>query len=389
VPRLIAWEVTRRCPLACRHCRADARAGPAEGELTTDEGRRLLEAIAAMAKPTIILTGGEPLERKDVFDLARHARGLGLGVALASCGLPINDETARAAAEAGIEAISISLDGATAASHDAFRGAAGAFEAARRGIEAIKRAGIPFQINTTVARHNAAELPAILEMAARLGAVTFNPFLLVPTGRGRALADQELSAEEYERTLRWLADEAVPKSGPIPGRRDIKIRVTCAPHYQRIRLSRPEPVSHLKDGGSPDPPSSKKREKSRWVRRPTAPKEVVKPVLAAGEPEERGGCLGGKAFAFISHRGIVQICGFLDVACGDLRKANFDFRRIWETSEVFRAVRDVDGYGGKCGRCEYRAACGGCRARAYAVTGDYLAEEPFCAYRPQGESRPG
>ena len=349
VPRLIAWEVTRRCPLACRHCRADARAGPAEGELTTDEGRRLLEAIAAMAKPTIILTGGEPLERKDVFDLARHARGLGLGVALASCGLPINDETARAAAEAGIEAISISLDGATAASHDAFRGAAGAFEAARRGIEAIKRAGIPFQINTTVARHNAAELPAILEMAARLGAVTFNPFLLVPTGRGRALADQELSAEEYERTLRWLADEAAPKSGPIPGRRDIKIRVTCAPHYQRIRLSR--------SGG--------------------------------GESEERGGCLGGKAFAFISHRGIVQICGFLDVACGDLRKANFDFRRIWETSEVFQAVRDVDGYGGKCGRCEYRAACGGCRARAYAMTGDWLAAEPFCAYRPQGESRPG
>jgi len=349
VPRIIAWEVTRRCPLACRHCRADARAEPCEGELTTDEGRRLLEAIAAMAKPTIILTGGEPLERKDVFDLARHARGLGLGVVLASCGLSISDEAAQRMAEAGIEAISISLDGATAASHDAFRGAAGAFEAARRGIEAIKRAGIPFQINTTVARHNVAELPDILKMAARLGAVTFNPFLLVPTGRGRALADQELSAEEYERTLRWLADEAAPKSGPIPGRRDIKIRVTCAPHYQRIRLSR--------SGG--------------------------------GESEERGGCLGGKAFAFISHRGIVQICGFLDVACGDLRKANFDFRRIWETSEVFQAVRDVDGYGGKCGRCEYRAACGGCRARAYAMTGDWLAAEPFCAYRPQGESRPG
>jgi len=340
VPRLIAWEVTRRCMLACRHCRADARAESHEGELTTDEGRRLLEAIAAMAKPTIILTGGEPLERKDVFDLARHARGLGLGVALASCGLPINDETAQRMAEAGIEAISISLDGATAASHDAFRGAAGAFEAARRGIEAIKRAGIPFQINTTVARHNAAELPDILKMAARLGAVTFNPFLLVPTGRGRALADQELSAEEYERTLRWLADEAA--------RQDINIRVTCAPHYQRIRQSR-----------------------------------------SAGRRQERGGCLGGKAFAFVSHRGIVQICGFLDVACGDLRKADFDFRRIWETSEVFQAVRDVDGYGGKCGRCEYRAACGGCRARAYAATGDWLAAEPFCAYRPQGESRPG
>jgi len=341
VPRLIAWEVTRRCPLACRHCRADAQAGPAEGELTTNEGRRLLEAIAAMAKPTIILTGGEPLERKDVFDLARHARGLGLGVVLASCGLPINDETARRMVEAGIEVVSISLDGATAASHDAFRGAAGAFEAAQRGIEAVKRVGLPFQINTTVARQNAAELPAILQMAARLGAATFNPFLLVPTGRGRALADQELSAEQYEQTLRWLADEA--------DRAKIRIRVTCAPHYQRIRLSRSD----------------------------------------AGEPEERGGCLGGKAFAFISHQGIVQICGFLDVACGDLRKADFDFRRIWETSEVFQAVRDVDGYGGKCGRCEYRAVCGGCRARAYAATGDYLAEEPFCAYRPQDKSRPG
>ncbi|HUU58163.1 MAG TPA: SPASM domain-containing protein, partial [Phycisphaerae bacterium] len=222
-----------------------------------------------------------------------------------------------------------------AAAHDAFRGVAGAFDGAMRGLEAARRAGLAFQINSTVTRHNLADLPAILDLAVRLGAVAFNPFLLVPTGRGKQLADQEISPEDCERTLQWLADQSA--------RRDIKIRVTCAPHFARVLLRR---------RGKGD-----------------------RPLFS-------NGCLGGKAFAFISHVGKVQICGFLELECGDLKREAMNFRRIWESSEVFLRMRDVDSYRGKCGVCEYRRVCGGCRARAYAMTGDALAEEPFCIYQP-------
>ncbi len=219
-PRLIAWEVTRSCPLACKHCRAAARQTPYPGELTTEEGRRLLDNIASFARPTMILTGGEPMLRTDIYDLAGYAHSLGLPVVMAPCGLLIDDESARKMLAAGIQVISISLDGATAESHDAFRGVKGAFDGALRGLEAARRAGLAFQINTTVTRHNLAELPEILDLAVRLGAMVFNPFLLVPTGRGKELADQEISPAEYERTLHWLADQT--------RREDIRIRVTCA-----------------------------------------------------------------------------------------------------------------------------------------------------------------
>ena len=344
VPRLIAWELTRACPLACKHCRAAARQEPSADELTTDECRRLLDNIASFARPIIILTGGEPMLRPDVYDIAAYARDLDLPVVMAPCGVLIDDEAAAKIAASGIRKISISLDGATADSHDAFRGVGGAFDSALRGIEAAKRAGIGFQINTTITRDNLGELAAIRDLAITLGASVFNPFLLVPTGRGRDLADQELSPEQYEQTLHWLAQEEIAEKIPI--------RVTCAPHYQRIIRQ------HYPD-------------------------------LASGRPAT--GCMGGKSFAFISHTGKVQICGFLDIECGDLRSDGLDFKHIWETSEVFRRVRDVDGYGGRCGYCEFRKVCGGCRARAYALTGDYLAEEPFCLYQPKrspSRSRP-
>ena len=337
LPRLIAWEVTRSCVLACKHCRGAAQMTPYADELSTDECRRLLDNIAAFSKPTIILTGGEPMLREDIYDIARYACDLGLHTVMAPCGLLLNDETARKILEAGVRHISISLDGATATSHDAFRGIGGVFDDALRGLEAAKKAGLEFQINTTVSQHNINELPDILELAVRLKAQVFNPFLLVPTGRGKALADQEISAEDYEKTLHWLASQQ--------GRRDIRIRVTCAPHYKRI-------LRQLGQGPPPGPHAFK-------------------------------GCMGGHSFAFVSHRGKVQICGFLDTECGDVRAEDFDFRKIWETSEVFRRVRDVDSYHGRCGVCEYRKVCGGCRARAFALTGDILAEEPFCVHQPK------
>ena len=338
VPRLIAWEVTRSCMLACKHCRAGAQATPYAGELSTDECFKLLDNIASFAKPILILTGGEPMLRPDIYDIAARATALGLRVVMAPCGALVDDESAAKIVRSGIQHISISLDGATEESHDAFRGVSGAYAGSLGGIEAAKRAGLDFQINTTITQHNLTELPAILDLSVRLGATMFNPFLLVPTGRGKDLADQEISPEQYEQTLEWLAEQQT--------RSDIGIRVTCAPHYQRI------------------------------VRRMGLPTS----------PHAAKGCMGGQGFAFISHRGKVQICGFLDVECGDVRKEDFDFHKIWDTSEVFLQIRDLKSYHGRCGRCEFARVCGGCRARAFALTGDYLDEEPFCTYQPK---RPG
>lgn len=354
LPRLIAWEVTRSCPLACKHCRAAAQPTPYAGEFTTDEGRRLLDNIASFARPTMILTGGEPMLRTDIYDLAAHARGLGLPVVMAPCGMFVNDESVARMIQAGISCISISIDGATPETHDAFRGVPGAYDSAIRAVEAARRDGLKFQINTTITQHNLAELRAILDLSVRLGAAAFNPFLLVPTGRGKELAGQEISPAEYEKTLNWLADQEE--------RADILIRVTCAPHYTRILRER-----RRRSGGAPDGAAG-----------------ALPPHTHPGGTPAGKGCLGGKAFAFISHVGKVQICGFLETECGDLRRENLDFRKIWETSAVFLAMRDVDSYHGKCGLCEYRRVCGGCRARAFAMTDDYLAEEPFCIYQPRG-----
>ena len=339
-PRLIAWEVTRSCMLACKHCRAAARPEPYEGELSTEDSFKLLDNIAAFSRPIIILTGGEPMLRPDIYDIAEYAHRLGLPVVMAPCGLLIDDAAAKKIVKSGIRRISISLDGATAESHDGFRGVPGAFYSAIRGIEAAKRARLDFQINTTISRHNLADLEAIRDLAIELGASVFNPFLLVPTGRGKALADQEISPDEYEQTLHWLARQR-ETSG-------IQIRVTCAPHYQRI----------MRETGVPP------------------------------EPRQGGGCMGGKAFAFISHIGKVQICGFLETECGDLRREDLDFRKVWETSPFLQRIRDVDSYHGRCGHCEYRKLCGGCRARAFAISGDELAEEPYCVYQPKARRRP-
>ena len=336
--KVVAWETTRRCALRCRHCRGAARATEYVGELTTAEGLRLIDAIADYAKPVLILTGGEPMSRADIYDLARHAADRGLRVAMAPCGPLLTPETARRLIAAGVRRISVSIDGADAATHDAFRGVAGAFEAALRGLRGAREAGLEFQVNTTVSRHTADQLPAILDLAANLGAAALDLFFLVPTGRGAALKDLELPAPDCERTLQWVADAA--RQAPI------SIKTTCAPHYARF---------------------------------------AAPPAAAPGRPAGRAasGCMAGRGFVFVSHQGILQPCGFLDMACGDLRAADFNFGCLYETAPVFRALRDVDAYHGKCGVCEYRRTCGGCRARAYAMSGDYLAQEPACAYTPR------
>jgi len=341
-PRIIAWEITRQCNLNCKHCRAAARNIPYENEFTTEQCFQLLENIAAFARPIIILTGGEPMLRTDIYDIARHGHALGLRMVMAPCGALVDDAAIKKMLAAGIQCISISIDGAIAESHDGFRCVSGAFDTALQAIAAARRNNLPFQINTTITRHNIDELPQVMKLAEQVGAITFNPFLLVPTGRGRDLADQEISPEQYEQTLQWLNRQR----SVTP----MQVRVTCAPHYQRIVRQNPVPSASEPGHGGP-----------------------------------AGGCLGGKSFAFISHTGKVQICGFLELEAGDLAQNDLNFEAIWKNSSLFQQIRDVDRYRGKCGYCEYRRLCGGCRARAYAVTGDFLAEEPFCVYQPARE----
>ncbi len=347
VPRLVAWEVTRRCNLSCRHCRAAADKGPYPGELSTEKCFQVIDEIAAVGKPIVILTGGDPMLRENIYEIARYGTEKGLKMVMSPCGTLLDEANARRLKEAGIDRISLSIDGATAATHDDFRRVPGAFDEVMRGIEAAKKAGIEFQINTTVTKVNLAELPDILRLAIEVGAVAFHPFLLVPTGRGKELADQELSPEQYEETLNWVYDQR--------GRLPLNFKPTCAPHYYRILRQREHAAGN----------------------------KVT--VETHGMDAMSKGCLGGQGFCFISYQGEVRICGFLDVKCGDLNKQSFG--DVWLNSPVFKQMRDLDGYHGRCGYCEYRRFCGGCRARAYEVTGDYLGEEPFCVYQPKARKR--
>ncbi len=228
--RLIAWEVTRNCNLSCIHCRASASKGPYPDELDTDASLGLLDQISEVGKPVVILTGGEPLLRPDIFELARHGTRKGLRMVMAPNGTLITEAIAREMAEAGIQRISISLDGATKETHDRFRQVDGAFEGALRGIKWARQADVDFQINTTITLQNLEEMPKIQELAVKLGAVAHHIFLLVPTGRGKYIVDQEISAQQYEEILNWFYDQRDKVS--------LQLKATCAPHYYRILRER-------------------------------------------------------------------------------------------------------------------------------------------------------
>ncbi|MBI5500967.1 MAG: radical SAM protein [Deltaproteobacteria bacterium] len=357
-PLLIAWELTRSCPLRCVHCRAAAGRGPFEGEFTTAEALRFVDNVASFAKPILILTGGEPMLRADFLEIARAAADRGLRPVAAPCGALVTEQACRDMKDAGIQRISLSIDGADAASHDAFRGVPGAFEQVLAAAKAARATGLEFQINTTVTRRNAADLPRLLDLALELGAVAFHPFLLVPTGRAATMAAEEIPPDEYERVLGWLAE-----------RRDVRgleLKPTCAPHYNRVVR---QAGGSLRGGHGRGPGHGH----ASGVGVPSRPGGRRPPVL---------GCLGGQGFAFVSHVGIVQICGFLDTPAGDLRANGFDFHAIWRDAPLFQAMRRRAEYHGRCGVCEYRQVCGGCRARAFAMGGDALGEEPFCTHVP-------
>jgi heme b synthase len=324
---MVAWELTRNCNLDCVHCRARAGSGHYENELSLDECKKIIDDIAAFSTPTIILTGGEPLLRADILDIIRYGSAKGLRMVIAVNGTLLDADMARKLKESGILRVSMSLDGMDAASHDSFRKVSGSFDAVMRGGRILSQAGLPFQINTTVTRLNRNDLPEIYELVREMGAVAWHVFLLVPVGRGEGLKGEELNATMYEEVLNWLYEREKENA--------IEMKVTCAPHYYRI-------------------------------------------VKEKGDTPKSAGCLAGKTFLFISHTGIAQPCGYLELPSGDVRSKGV--KEIWENSPQFALIRDLKNYKGKCGRCRHLAICGGCRARAYQLKGDLLEAEPYCSY---------
>ena len=343
VCRLIAWEVTRSCNLACTHCRAEAHLEPYPGELSGTEAKALIDTFPAVGNPIIIFTGGDPMMRPDVYELVAYATARRLRCAFSPNGTLIDASNAVLLKESGVQRCSISIDGPDQATHDAFRGVPGAFAASLQGITHLKAGGVPFQINTTVTKNNLHTFKEIFGLCERLEAAAWHIFLLVPVGRAADLTDQVISAREYENVLHWLYD--FRKSTRM------HLKATCAPHYSRIL---------------------RQRAKAEGLQ--------VSPDTFGLDAMTRG-CLGGTGFCFISHVGQVQPCGYLNVNCGDVRVTPFP--ELWRNTPIFVQFRDKASYAGKCGRCEYHQVCGGCRARAWSMDGDYLGEEPLCLYQPE------
>jgi radical SAM protein with 4Fe4S-binding SPASM domain len=390
-PRLIFWEVTKGCNLRCIHCRATATELSSPTDLPTSAALEIIDQIAAAANPILVLSGGEPLYRSDIFQLARHATDKGLRVAMATNGTLVTREVARMIVDAGIRRVSISLDGADAATHDAFRGIPGAFDGAVHGLRNLKSLGMSVQINMTIARHNARQLPDVLELARHLGADALHTFLLVPVGCGVDIAaEQMVPPLEYERMLNWFYDQSLAGG--------IELKATCAPHYFRVVRQRraaercAAEVGAIRAAATAAGPSPNTIGPTEMTM-PGSTGIAVSPRAAlvghpGGHPSDMNamtkGCLAGTGVCFISHQGEVYPCGYLPVPAGDLRQQRF--LDIWQNSAVFQQLRDTEGLKGKCGCCEFRNVCMGCRARAYAATGDFMDEEPFCVYQPRTKS---
>ncbi len=343
--QMVAWEVTKSCNLFCAHCRSSSTAGVYEDELSTEECLGLIDGILEVGKPIIILTGGEPLLRHDLFQIARYAVEKGLRVVMGTNGTLITEEIAHKLKAIPVSRVAVSIDFPTPELQDRFRGKAGAFQTAIAGIANLRQADIEVQLNSTITRLNVEYLNELLNLALKAGAAAFHPFMLVPTGRGKGLEAVEMSPEEYEQTLNWVYE----KQKELGDR--IFFKPTDAPHYQRIVRQRDRNGNTQGTKGRNDAMNTTTR-----------------------------GCMAGTGFCFVSHRGQVQGCGYLDVEAGNVRDQSFS--QIWTGSTLFRELRDLSNIKDKCGICEYKRVCGGCRARAYESTGDYLEAEPYCIYEP-------
>ncbi len=372
--RLLFWETTAGCNLECIHCRRlDVSRQLMQNDLTFDDSVRFIDSLAAFAKPILVLSGGEPLFRPDIYDIARHARDCGLTVALATNGTLITGEVAQKIVAAGIRRVAISIDGADETTHDNFRRQPGSLAAAINGFKNLRQLGMSMQINCTITKHNVHQIDLLYDKALELGADALHLFMLVPVGCGVQIAESNmLPPEQYERVLNWMYDKSKL--------RQLHLKATCAPHYFRVMKQRQvadrksDPVGRA---GPSAPPAS-----HGGLGQPALPKNGHGPVHPTGMAAMTKGCLAGSAICFVSHTGEVFPCGYLPVSAGNVKRQ--PMRDIWENARVFQQLRNVDLLEGKCGICEFKKICMGCRARAfYAEHGNYLAEEPFCIYEPK------
>lgn len=346
-PRIISWNITLQCPLKCSHCYVDAGVEEVAGVLSTQEAFSVIDQIRATGKPVVVLSGGEPLLRKDIFEIARYGTEQGLRMVMGTSGYLIDHDSARKLADAGIRAVAISLDSKDAATHDSFRGIEGVWERAVAAIGHCRDAGMNVQINMTVTGSSVSGVDDVIEFGSSLGVRDYQLFFPVPTGRARLMGHQ--NPQQYEEMIRQILIR-YRDSG-------LNIRPTCAPQFRRIADS-----------------------------------------LGIRQPAWGRGCLAGITYCRIFANGHVTPCPYLPVSAGNVRET--PFKEIWDNSPIFLALRDPARLTGKCGRCGYQSVCGGCRARAYrgkdaasalwcdglaapdAVAGDICGEDPWCPYEP-------
>jgi len=353
-PFIAIWEVTQACDLACVHCRASAQPDRNPLELSTDEGRHLIDQIAALKVPVFVLTGGDPIKRPDLFELIGHARSVGVRVSLTPSATPLltRDVVVRLKA-AGLARLAVSMDGASAETHDAFRGMSGSLARTLDAVRWANEIGLPVQINTTFSRRNIGEIDAIVALMEKLKIALWSVFFLVPTGRGKL--NDLLSADEFETVFAKIY--SLSKTATFD------IKTTEAQHYRRFMLQ--QKVVERKAGS--DVSSSHEKAEDAIGRAPR-------------------GLNDGKGFVFISHTGEVFPSGFMPLSAGNIRLQ--DLAVIYRESSLFKDLRDTSKLEGKCGSCEFKEICGGSRARAYALTGNPYGEEPCCCYIPKGYAQP-
>ncbi|MGZ8431078.1 MAG: radical SAM protein [Candidatus Deferrimicrobiaceae bacterium] len=344
IPKWIAWEVTGRCNLNCIHCRASSSMFSHDTDFTTEEAKKLIDDITSFCSPVLVLSGGEPLLRADLFEIVRYGTDKGLRMCIATNGTLVTDDICEKMKESGIKIVSLSLDGSTAAVHDDFRKQAGAFEATLRAAETFHRNGIKFIVNSSFAKRNQHDIAETYRLAKRIGAHAWYMFMIVPTGRGEEIMSELISKEDYEEILEWHYQMEKNET-------DMLVRPTCAPHYYRVRMQ---------------------KAKEEGIK--------IQPRTLSFSTGGGKGCICAQTIAFIDSKGNVQPCSYFPVVAGNVKKQHF--KEIWYHSELFESLRDFEKYKGRCGDCEYLNVCGGCRARADAVLEDYLEEEPFCDYVP-------
>ncbi|MDO5627434.1 MAG: TIGR04053 family radical SAM/SPASM domain-containing protein [Mobilicoccus sp.] len=376
-PMIVIWEVTRACQLACKHCRAEAQPVALPGQLTTEQGHELLDSIASFGTPLpiVILTGGDPFERPDLHDLISYGASLGLHMALSPSVTPkLTQQSVEAMHSAGANSMSLSLDGATPATHDAFRGFSGVFEDTLRAGRWMREEKVRLQVNSTVTRDTVTELPDLLRIMFELDVHLWSLFFLVPTGRGQAL--KSLNAGEIEDVLHWMADVADM----------IAIKTTEAPHFRRVLVQRARAAAEGRDPRDLEHRGEIYAMLTRETERMLAQWEADGHARPTRKPRPPIDINSGRGFAFVDFRGDVYPSGFFPQACGNATEKGF--ATVYRDSELLRSLRRPDTFHGKCGVCEFNQICGGSRSHAYAVTGDILGSDPTCEYIPEAMREP-